>query len=406
MGFVDAVTLPAPRVDEAWARRVVRESFGMDAVAHQLGSNQDANFLMRSPGGEPVAVLKVSNSAFSASLVSVQDDAADRIAAACPELRVAQVLRDGDGAVHRTSVATPDGPVVARLIRFLDGGTLFDQGYLAPRSVARLGEVAAKVDLALADLTGGEGLDRVLQWDLQYADRTVAALGSSLPTARRAEIEGAASEAWRLLAPLVPDLPVQVVHLDLTDDNTVLGADGLVDGVIDFSDLTRTWTVSELAIAISSVLHHPGAEPASVLPAVRAYHSVRPLSDAEVDAIWPLVVLRAAVLVASGCHQVAVDGDNDYAETRLVREWRIADQALSIPPEVMTGVIRDALGLGTSGDGIVAPAPAGCPAGPPGCCGAGPVLAVAVVARGGLGERRHRRGACRGPAGRVVIEPS
>ena len=130
--------------------------------------------------------------------------------------------------------------------------------------------------------------------------------------------------------------------------------------MIDFSDLTRTWTSSELAIAISSAPHtSPGRGAGHVLPAVRAYHSVRPLSDAEVDAIWPLVVLRAAVLVASGCHQVAVDGDNDYAETRLVREWRIADQALSIPPEVMTGVIRDALGLGTSGDGIVAPTPAG-----------------------------------------------
>ena len=351
MDFFHAGTLRAPRVDEAWARRVVHESFGVDAVAHELGSNQDANFLMRAPAGHPVAVLKVSNSAFSAAEVSVQDDAADRIAAACPELRVAQVLRAGDGAVQRTTVTTPDGPAVARLIRFLEGGTLADRAYLNPRSVARLGEVAARVDLALADLSDVDGVDRVLQWDLRYADRTVATLSSALPAARRAEIERAASEAWRLVAPLVPSLPVQVVHLDLTDDNTVLGADGLVDGVIDFSDLTRTWTVSELAIAISSVLHHPGAEPASVLPAVRAYHALRPLSEAEVVALWPLVVLRAAVLVVSGCHQVAVDGDNDYAETRLVREWRIADQALGVPPEVMTALIRDALGLGGDGAG-------------------------------------------------------
>jgi 4-aminobutyrate aminotransferase-like enzyme/Ser/Thr protein kinase RdoA (MazF antagonist) len=346
MDFTDAVTLPAPRVDAAWARQVAYESFGVDAVAHQLGSNQDANFLLRTPAGQPVAVLKVSNPAFGVAEVSVQDAAADRIAAACPELRVAQVLRADDGTVQRATVATPDGPAVARLIRFLEGGTLFGKGYLDPRSVARLGEVAGKVDLALADLTG-DGLDRVLQWDPRYADRTVAALGSSLPAARRAEIESAAARAWDLLAPLVPGLPVQVVHLDLTDDNTVLGTDGLADGVIDFSDLTRTWTVGELAIAISSILHHPGAEPADVLPAVRAYHSLRPLSVAEAEAIWPLVVLRAAVLVVSGCHQVAVDGDNAYAETRLVREWRIADQALSVPPEVMTALIRDALGLGT-----------------------------------------------------------
>ena len=350
MDFFDAVTLPAPRVDEEWARRVVRESFGIDAVAHSLGSNQDANFLLRTPAGEPVAVLKVSNPAFTADEVSVQDDAADRVAAACPELRVAQVLRSGDGVAQRVTVATPDGPAVARLIRFLDGGTLFDKGYLDPRSVARLGEVAAKVDLALAEINEGDGLDRVLQWDLRYADRTIATLGSSLPAARRAEIESAAARAWQLLAPLVPDLPVQVVHLDLTDDNSVLGTDGLVDGLIDFSDLTRTWTVSELAIAISSVLHHPGAEPASVLPAVRAYHALRPLSAAEVEAIWPLVVLRGAVLVASGCHQVAVDGDNGYAEARLVREWRIADQALSVPIEVMTALLRDALGLAARDD--------------------------------------------------------
>ncbi|MEU5266234.1 aminotransferase [Amycolatopsis sp. NPDC021455] len=354
--FFDAVTLPAPRVDEAWARRVAHESFGVDAVAHRLGSNQDANFLLRTPAGHPMAVLKVSNPAFGAAEVSDQDAAADRIAAACPRLRVAQVLRADDGAVRRATVETPDGPAVARLIRFLDGGTLFGKGYLDPRSVARLGEVAGQVDLALAGLAG-DGPDRVLQWDPRYADRAVAALGSSLPPARRAEIESAAAYAWDLLTPLVPDLPVQVVHLDLTDDNTVLGADGLVDGVIDFSDLTRTWTISELAIAISSILHHPGAEPADVLPAVRAYHSLRPLSDAEIAAIWPLVVLRGAVLVASGCHQVAVDGDNAYAETRLVREWRIADQALSVPPGVMTALIRDALGSSAGGvsvpDGVL-----------------------------------------------------
>ncbi len=148
------------------------------------------------------------------------------------------------------------------------------------------------------------------------------------------------------VAAVADRLPQQVVHLDLTDDNTVLGEHGL-DGVIDLGDLARTWAVAELATTVSSVLHHPGNGPADVLPAVRAYHAVRPLSGDEVDALWPLVVLRGAVLVASGCHQTALDGDNAYAETRLPHEWRIAEQALSVPTDVMTEVLRHALGLPT-----------------------------------------------------------
>ena len=95
MDFFDTVALPAPRVDEAWARSVAHESFGVDAVAHQLGSNQDADFLLPTPAGRPVAVLKVSNPAFSAAEVSVQDAAADRSAADFFVATLDRVLSEG-----------------------------------------------------------------------------------------------------------------------------------------------------------------------------------------------------------------------------------------------------------------------------------------------------------------------
>ena len=72
------------------------------------------------------------------------------------------------------------------------------------------------------------------------------------------------------------------MHLDLTDANVVVArrADGSAypDGVIDFGDLSDSWAVSELAITVSSVLGHPGSEPTSILPAVRAFHAIRPLT--------------------------------------------------------------------------------------------------------------------------------
>ncbi len=350
-------------LDAAWAERVALERFGLAAAARSLGSQQDANFLLTSrpdgadggggAEGRVLAVLKVTNPAFSAEEVAAHDDAADRIAARCPQLRVATVLRDAAGAPQRHVVDSPAGPVTARLIRHLAGGTAVDDGYLRPSTVARMGEVAALVDVALAGWDH-PGLDRVLQWDPRHALRVVELLAPALPAERRDGVLAAARAAWERVAAVADQLPVQAVHLDLTDDNLVLSdgpgprASAVLDGVIDVSDLVRTWTVCEPAITVSSLLHHDGvlhAGPSAVLPAVRAYHAVRPLSPAEVETLWPLVVLRAAVLVASGCHQVAVDGANDYASSRLEQnEWRIFEQATAVPGEVVTALLHTSLG--------------------------------------------------------------
>ncbi|WP_420814563.1 aminotransferase [Kineococcus vitellinus] len=150
-------------------------------------------------------------------------------------------------------------------------------------------------------------------------------------------------------------LPLQAGHFDLTDDNLTAQEAGstLAGGVLDFGDVTTSWAVAELAVTLSSVLHHPGAEPADVLPAVRAFHERRPLSPEELDALWPLVVLRGAVLVVSGEQQVAVDaagsGANGYAAAALEREWRIFEVADSKPLDVVTGALRAALGVPARG---------------------------------------------------------
>ena len=155
---------------------------------------------------------------------------------------------------------------------------------------------------------------------------------------------GSAREAWARIAPLVDELPRQAVHLDLTDANVVVGrrADGSAypDGVIDFGDLSDSWAVSELAITVSSVLGHPGSEPTSILPAVRAFHAIRPLTAAEADALWPLLVLRTAVLIVSGAQQASLDPDNPYLTDQSDGEWRMFEQATSVPIDVMTAVIK------------------------------------------------------------------
>ena len=347
--FLEAPELPAPQVSEVQAEDILASHYGLRARATSLGSQQDKNFVVNGPDGEVVGVLKIANPAFNATEIEAQDLAADRIAEAEPTLRVAVGVPNLSGQKCTAITGLVDGTAYVRLLRYLPGGTLQDSGYLSPTAIAGLGEVAGRVSRAL-DGFSHPGLDRVLQWDLRYGTDIVAELISHVADpVQRARIEATARDAWTRIASLADDLPRQAVHLDMTDANVVVsrsaGGTPHPDGIIDFGDLSDSWAVSELAITASSVLGHPGTDPTSILPAVRAFHAIRPLTTVEVDAVWPLLVLRTAVLLVSGAQQAMLDPDNPYLTDQSGGERRMFEQATSIPIDVMTEVIRADLGL-------------------------------------------------------------
>ena len=59
-------------------------------------------------------------------------------------------------------------------------------------------------------------------------------------------------------------------------------------------------------------------------------------------------MLRTAVLIVSGAQQAALDPDNDYLTEQSDGEWRMFEQATSVPMDVMTAVIKADLGLATA----------------------------------------------------------
>jgi 4-aminobutyrate aminotransferase-like enzyme/Ser/Thr protein kinase RdoA (MazF antagonist) len=347
--FLEQPELPAPQVSAEQAEQLLNTHYAVAARAESLGSQQDKNFLVFAEGAEATGVLKIANPAFTAVELEAQDAAAELIAEAEPAVRVAVPLPNLAGQPYTAVTGLLDGTAYVRLLRYLPGGTLVDDGYLSPGVVAGMGELAGRVSRALANFTH-PGLDRAVQWDLRYAKSVVDELISHVAEpALRERIAATTEEAWDRLESLAPALPRQAVHLDLTDANIVvsrpLGGSPRPDGVIDFGDLSDTWAVSELAITASSVLGHPGTRPTSILPAVKAFAAIRPLSVAEAEALWPLVVLRTTVLLVSDAQQATLDPDNEYVTGQTDAQWRMFEQAMSVPMDVMSTVIRAELGL-------------------------------------------------------------
>ena len=345
--------LPAPRVSPDEATWIAGSRFGIDATAHTLGSQQDQNFLLSARGdGHPCGVLKLANAAIGREEIEAQVQASDLLARRLPDVRFATTLSTADGARMFDVVESSEGPLVAHVVEHLKGKTLLQCGYLAPAVIHAFGTLAARVSQALEDFDHG-GLERVLQWDLRNGARVVELLAGQVPDPElRARLTAATAAAWGVIEAVADELPLQAGHFDLTDENvltTFPEAIALPDGVIDLGDLSVSWRVAELATTITSLLHHPGAEPHTLLPAIRAFHELRPLSAEEVVALWPLVVVRSAVLTVSSHQQVAIDGDHTHASGGLEHELEVFNRAGSVPVPVMTNLITDALGRAVAG---------------------------------------------------------
>ena len=350
--------LVRPAVTEADAVLIARECYGIEVSATELGSNQDRNFLLEEPGG-PRSVLRIDHPVFEDRERAAQHAAIEAYRAA--GVPVAGVIPGPDGELTQRW-----GGFAVRRSEFAAGEPMVDLGYFAPVVLEEFGALAAASVNALSELAH-EGLERDHMWlmDVAHAE-TVKLAGSIADEDLRERVLAAADEAQAALLLVAGALPRQAIHGDLTDDNVMgaLGSDARVHPVtvLDLGDLAYGWRVAELAVTGSSMLHHEPERPLRLLDTIGAFHAAAPLSAAEARALWPLIVLRAAVLVASGWHQLAIDGDNDYARERVAGEQAIFDAATALPLVEATEQVLARLGFvgAASGTGLALQAvPAG-----------------------------------------------
>jgi len=351
--FFTDENLVRPDVSIADALRIAETLFGITGTATELGSQQDRNFLIVADGpgsgAEPHApqkfVLKIHNPAFSATELHAQEAGTTFLSER--GMTVPLLVPGVDGKI-RQEWASTKGTLPVRLLTFLAGPSLQSQGFLAPEVIRALGTLSATAALNLRDFSA-EGLDRLLQWDLRQAENVIAHLEHWVTDAAlRNRLLAVAASASSHLAPLKPALRLQVIHGDITDDNVIctVAPNGhrIANGLIDFGDLGMGWLVAELAVTVSSVLHHDPLSPFAALDAIVAFDAIVPLLDEEISALWPLIALRGAVLAVSGEQQIGTDEGNNYAAERMEAELRVFTSASSVGWAEAEAAIRHALG--------------------------------------------------------------
>ena len=339
-----------PSCSTEQATRFVRENWGIEGVLTPLPGERDRNFLV-DPGGPEKGlryVFKIANGDESRELLEAQHQAFTAIRE-CPDIDGIQTMLSLQG--HPISTFHGDAGAChdCRLTTFLEGHLLSD---VVPRTGdlhRSLGRVVAQTGEALQSVSS-DLIRRPLIWDFNYGEAVIAAFSKEIRDPRqRALVSKLGGEAITCLAAFDRLLPTGVIHNDANDNNVVVRWSDpwspTVIGLIDLGDMVSGWRVADLAIACAYAMLGQETPLDVAADVVAGYHAVRPLSEDELHAIAPLIVLRLCMSVCIAAHQQSIQPDNRYLGVSERDAWNMLAQLERVPLRFAGYLLRDVCGL-------------------------------------------------------------
>jgi len=302
----DVLQASPPRFDLDGAARLARELFGVDGVATALGSERDQNFKVVDDRGDAF-VLKISNAGEEPAVVEMENEAVLHVARVDPGLPVPRIVPTTDGASF-TWVDGHDGlRHLVRMITFLEGRTV-EAHELSDEGLYGFGVTLARLGRALRGFFH-PAAGRVILWDVRHALKMRDLAPSIRDDGRRALALRTLDRFEERVAPVFDALRAQVVHGDLTLDNSVFDEAGAVTGIVDFGDMSHTALLADLVSGLEGTMARDDAIEAGA-EVVAGYRSVTPLEDLELELLPLVLAARATTNVVMAAWRVERFPDN------------------------------------------------------------------------------------------------
>ena len=318
------LTASRPTLSGADAVAVARACFGVSAAtARDLGSERDRTFALDDAGGQPVAILKVSNASEDPEVLDMEAAVALHVMASDPGLRVAvpwRPERSDRGAAEPARPGRPGDEVAdlrarwshgeaahwVRLYDVLPGNSRIEAARLSDAALIAWGDTTARLDQALRGFAHPRA-QRMMLWDVQHALASRVMLGDIRDRRQRELVAGVLDEFERTVTPVWPRLRAQVAHTDLSVDNTVTDDAGFITGIIDFGDMSHTALITELASVLDSL--GVGREGDELFRLARlvldGYQRRTELEELELEVLGVMWAARSAVTIAISSWRVA-----------------------------------------------------------------------------------------------------
>jgi 4-aminobutyrate aminotransferase-like enzyme/Ser/Thr protein kinase RdoA (MazF antagonist) len=333
-GGTDQVTTSPALVEE-----IVRNHWGLVAVAKRLGGELDENFELST--SENRTIFKLMREGCDPDFVVMQIAALS----ACHDFAVT-VPKVITASTGEQMLSLPvDGVMrIGWLISHLPGDLLARHLPISAALAADIGTGLAQLDRQLSAFDHPL-LTRPLKWDPAGAEWIADSLDVHIDLRRRAIIADILDALGPLQA-ILSTAPRAVIHGDANDMNLFVDAgDARLCGIIDFGDMIRTARICEAAIAAAYAMM--GADdPVAIGAALLAgYHNVLPLTDDEIRLFFPLARARLAISVTCSAQSRIPGVDDGYLQISERPAWTLLGRLDGLDGQLVEMRMRAACGL-------------------------------------------------------------
>jgi Ser/Thr protein kinase RdoA (MazF antagonist) len=280
------------------AEAISRDIFGIRARASTLPSERDQNFLL-TDSADRKFVLKIANASEERAFLEAQNSVLKHLT---KRVSFCQSLVP---SVSGEEIVNVQGHLV-RLLDYIPGVPLADVRPHSTELLRDLGRKLGQLSKALADFDH-PAAHRDFHWDLANGNRVIDDFGPLITNAALREL------VFKCRIDCELDLRKSVIHGDANDYNVLVDPElNVVTGLLDLGDMVYSYTVGELAIAIAYIVLDKSNPRAAAGEVVDGYAGEFALFDDELQALWPLVLLRLGMSVCMAAYQQKQWPDNEY----------------------------------------------------------------------------------------------
>ncbi len=232
---------------------------------------------------------------------------------------------------------------ICRMLSYLEGKFLEEVPH-TKKLFQSFGKFLAQLDLKLQQFTDYRIAARKLIWDIQHLHLSKKYLENIPKNKDRSIVHYYFKQYEENVLPFLPELRTAIIHNDANEWN-VLIAQEEVSGIIDFGDMTHTFLINELAIAITYACYDKDnpLEWASIV--LKSYHEILAVQEIELEVLYYLIAARLCISVCISANTRAKNADNEYAFVSEKNAWQMLYRWLTINPIAAENCFREAAGF-------------------------------------------------------------